>query len=475
MERTGDDYFDSSEFRELLEDYEQEVSSGLPISLDADDLTDIADYYHYIGEFELADEAIEHALSLNPGAASPIVYKIREALANEDVKEAEALLEEISDKDDPEYLYMQAEVLVAQNKIDEADRLLRDHFMDVPSDEYQDFVFDVANIYMDYGVNDKAYEWMIRMKDNDSDEYKEMMGHLLLSLGKYRKSERIFNELLDKNPYSTSYWNALANVQFMEENYGDAITSSEYAIAIDPDDAEGILTKANGLFRLENYEEALKYYQRYKLLMPDNDFCELQQGVCLVCLNKVDEALVHLKKAEKLTYQESPYQFQVYQELVFAYSALDMPDEAMACIDRTKSIDCDHHEMEVLRGHLLLDYDRFEEARDVFAKVLEDTRMSPRILLRIIASFLDHSMPHVAYDMFRIYFKIVGDDCNEGYSYMALCCLQLAKDDEFLKYLNEAAERNPTEASMVLGCYFPVGMKVTEYYQYMSNVIKEKS
>ena len=40
-----------------------------------------------------------------------------------------------------------------------------------------------------------------------------------------------------------------------------SVTSSEYAIAIDPEDAEGLLAKANGLFRLENFEEALKYYK----------------------------------------------------------------------------------------------------------------------------------------------------------------------------------------------------------------------
>ena len=61
-------------------------------------------------------------------------------------------------------------------------------------------------------------------------------------MGKYKDSERIFNELIDRNPYSTTYWNALASTQLMNEDYNNAITSSEYAIAIAPNDPEGIAT-----------------------------------------------------------------------------------------------------------------------------------------------------------------------------------------------------------------------------------------
>ena len=388
--RTGDDYFDSEEFSELLEDYEEAVSTGQPILQDADDLTDIADYYHYTGELEKADEAIEHALTLNPGATSPLVYKIREALDEENVEEAEALLEQIIDKNDPEYFYMQVEVLIAQDKIDEADQLIREFFKQVDADEYNDFVIDIANIYLDYGVNDKAYEWMVRSKGNDSPDFKELMGHVLLGVGKFKDSQRIFNELLDRNPYSTNYWNALASAQFMNEDYGESITSSEYALAIDPNDADSMLNKANGLYRLGNYEEALKYYLRYEELIPDFYYNELQTGVCLLNLNRIDEAIEHLKKAEQLSDGSSEFLVQVYQELAFAYSTKGMLAEAMLCLDKTKDLDCDHNDMEVLRGHILLENGLIEEAEKAFKRAIMQAENNPSILLRIIVSLYDN-------------------------------------------------------------------------------------
>lgn len=467
MQKTGDDYFDSKEFRELLSKYEESVSSGQPFFMDADELTDIADYYHFTGDLDLADDAIERALSLNPGATLPLAYKIRESLAQEDIEQAEELLSQIVDKSDPEYLYMQAEVLIAQNKIEEADNILREHFQSIPSDDYQDYVFDVAKIYLDYGVNEKAYEWMMRSSGNDSPDFKELMGHVMFGLGKFKDSQRIFNELLDKNPYSTHYWNALASAQFMNEDYGDSITSSEYAIAIDPTDTDGLINKANGLFRLNNYEEAFDYYQRYHALMPDNDFCELQLGVCLLNMNRTEESIGHLQKAAKLTYEGSPNQIQIYQELAFAFSAANKLDDALACIDSTQALDCDHADMEVLRGHILLENQKTEQAEAAFRTAISDSGNSPQILLRIIVSLYDNKYLKAAYTMFLKFFQTVGDEYNEGYSYMALCCWDLKRYRDFLFYLKEALRRNPKEAHAVLGHLFPNDMETTDYYTFM--------
>ena len=467
--KTGDDYFDSEEFRELLAAYEESVSSGQPILMDADELTDIADYYHYIADDERADEAINQALALSPGATSPLVYKIHEALADEDIEEAQNLIEQMLDKSDPEYTYMQAEVLIAQNKIDEADELLRQEFLNTPTDEHNDYVMDVANLYLDYGVNDKSYEWMMRSAGNNSEDFKELMGHIMFGLGKFKDSERIFNELLDRNPYSTRYWNALANAQFMSEDYDNSVSSSEYAMAIDPTDSESILTKANGLYRLSNYEEALKYYRRYNELSPNYDFVRLQIGICLLNLNQQDEAIQELELAKQLTYDGSSYQVQIYQELAFAYSSKGMLKEALANIDETKELECDHNDMEVLRGHILLENRQWAQAEECFKQAVRNSEGAQNVLLRIIVSLYDNKFVSPAYTLFKKYFQIYGPDTKDGYAYMALCCWDLKKTEEFLHYLQLAVESNPNEAHMVLHHMFPEDLEPQDYYRYMND------
>ena len=194
----------------------------------------------------------------------------RQALMDYDYELARHYSDCIDDHDDPDYHYLQAEILIAEGNIEEADNYLREYEKSVDLDEYRDFVKDCANLYIDYGESQKAYEWMMRSPGDDTDDFKELMAHILFCLGKLNDSERIFKELIDNNPYSSQYWKALAGIQLLNEDYGNAVTSSEYAIAINPTDAEGILTKANALLNLENFEEAEKDYQRYDEINPDD-------------------------------------------------------------------------------------------------------------------------------------------------------------------------------------------------------------
>ena len=472
MKQTGDDYFDSKEFREMLDNYEESVKSGHPLFMDADDLADIADYYHFMNEPQQADEAIDYALSLYPNATQPNVFKAREALTEGDIDTARQYVEQIESKDDPDYRYMQAELLIAQDRIDEADEYLRQYFATIPPDEYQDFVMDVSSIYMDYGVNDKAYEWIMRSKGDNSNDFMELMARTLFGLGKYKDSERIFNELLDRNPYSKRYWNALASAQFMNEDFSGSVTSSEYAIAIDPHDAESILSKANSLYSLGNYESALTYFQRYSEIMPEDEFGFLHQGTCLINLGKFAEALQVLEHAEYLTEDDSPYLPEICQEMAFAYSEMHKPESALYYIDKTLDMDCDHVNMEIIRGHILLANQNPEDAEEAFKEAMRMSDNSPRTMLRIIVSLYDNRYIKTSYILLKNFFRHMEDNWSEGYSYMALCCMDMKKTDEFLSYLKIATDRNPKEAKTVLGCYFPEDMVPQDYYEYMSNKLK---
>ena len=157
---TGDDYFDSNEFRDLLKSYEESVRSGVPIFLDTDDLTDIADYYQLIGNNESANKAIENALEIDSGAVLPLIFKIRQALQNYDIKTAKRYFCQITDKDNPDYKFIKAEIFLYQNLIDEADKYLQDYFKEIPYEDNEDFIIDIANLYLDYNQNNKALKWL---------------------------------------------------------------------------------------------------------------------------------------------------------------------------------------------------------------------------------------------------------------------------------------------------------------------------
>ena len=470
----GTEYFDSEEFQEILEQYEASVKSGHPIYMDADDLADIADYYQYQGKPEEAENAIQLAIQFNPEAVGPLLYKAREALNRNDYQTARAYAVQVQAVDELEYLYLQGEILICEGKTEEADELFRQHFKKVPPDEHIDFVYDVANLFSEYNNHEKAFEWVARSQGDNSEDFKELMARTLFGLGKYEDSSKIFNELIDQHPYSKRYWNALASVQFMNEDYTGSITSSEYAIAIDPNDPESILSKANGLYNLENFEEALNYFERYTDKMECDEFGYLHQGTCLINLGRNKEALERLKKAEEVAEKDSPYLPEIYQELAFTYSEQKQPDTALIYVDKTKTLDCDHIDMEVVRGHILLANKRLVEAEQTFKNAIIMSGNAPKTMLRIMVSLYDNRLVTASYKLFKKFFQYVGDDWNDGYAYMALCCWDMNNVEEFLYYLAKAVERNPKEARLVLGNLFPEGMKPTEYQTYIKEKLQEQ-
>ena len=472
MKRTGDEYFDSEEFCELLADYENAINAGMPVLMDADELADIADYYQTQGELDKAEEAITLALSLSPGAIAPITYRIHEALYNGNTQQAWEWLDQIVEKTEPDYIYNRAEILLAEGKVDDADRYLRDEFHKVPPEEYQDYVIDVANIYSDYGYNEKAMEWIVRAHQEDSLDYQELVGRTLFGLGKYKDCEKIFTKLIDKNPFSKRYWNALASAQFMEEDYPSAIQSSEYAIAIDPEDPEGLIAKANGLFRLNNFEQALDYYERYSKQIPDDEFSLLYQGTCLSNLNRPEEAIERLEKALKIGGKQSPYYNDIVQELAFVYGDDRQTERAIKLLNEIDGT-CDPVQIELLKGHLLLAADDVPGAEAHFRKAIMGTDDFNETFLHIIVSLYDNHYYEAAHQLFIRFFAMAGDDNINGYAYMALCCYELKRYDEFLHYLKKACELNPRECRAVLYQIFPEELEPEKYYDYIKNKMQQ--
>ena len=297
-----DSYYKSEKFKNILRKYEEGGEQAFSSFLDSEELTDIAEYYHLKGNVEKATEAALYALQIYPGAVSPLAFLSRFALLTENNPEkAEELAEEIIDKTDPEYFYLKAEILLASGKTEEADLYLHDCLESTDEEDKEDFIIDVATLFADYDEDRKTEEWLNISNMKESSPFREIQARLLNIRGKYEESEKILNELLDENPYSGIYWNSLAQNQFLRNNFQESVTSSEYSIAINPDDDEALLNKANSLYSLGNYKDAIEYYNKYKKAGNNNDqhIISVTIGHLYLLLNNMQEAYNYFSLALK--------------------------------------------------------------------------------------------------------------------------------------------------------------------------------
>jgi len=477
MQKTGDDYFDSDHFRKMLKSYEEMVKGGPFVFVDADDLTDMADYYRYIGERDKAEQAVAMALRIHPGATLPLVYRIHDALDEGDENRAWELLAQISDKSDLEYVFAKAEIYIATNDLDSADKVLLERFKQASDEqEINDFAYDAAKLYIDYNISDRAMEWSLRSAGEDSDEFKELTGRILMGMEQYDQSEKIFNELIDHNPYSTRYWNALSNVQFMKNDTREAISSSEYALAIDPDNSESVLNKAFGLYELGNYEEAQKYYNRFSKLCPDDGVAEQMQGNCLFLLNRYQEALIHFDKADQLLApDDEENRQQLITQQIYALWALGKKDEARKKIERMPDVGFADDDVHLMRGHLLLDEKNGLRAIGEFSQAMAGTSDPQKVVIGIFTCYLETENYSAAYQIYERFKKHFPEGWDHVKPYVALCCLHLnGHEQEFIEMLKDSAEKYPDLTRIVFNFYFPEELDPSDYYEYVKKKLNEK-
>lgn len=465
----NDNYFDSKPFKDILERYESSVVTGDSIYLEPDEFTHIAEYYHENGDTEKAIEVINQALRLFPGSLAPLLLRSRIALiAEQNIEKAKEYASQIEDKSDLDYYYLLAEIMIFDSQLEKADEYLESKYMDLDEEDKEDYVLDVANLYADYDHTKEMGKWLERSGDRNSTDFLELKARLVLSEEDFEEAERIYQELTEKEPFSSYYWNQLATTQFMRGNISDSIQSSEFAIAINPNDTDAIVNKANGLFTIHNLEGALEYYQRYIRLHPQDPMGEMFVGTIYLNLDKPEDTIPHFQKAIELAEGDDVQQAEIYKQLAFTYSNLNELEKASETIDKAVEKDrIDANEALVIKGYMELQRHDVKQAVKFFTQAITNSSEHPDIVFRIAVSVFENGYLMLCHKLLSHLFTIVPDDWKDGYAYMACCCKSLEKQDEYRQYLKIACKKNPHEVSIVFENILPVDIHLEDYYNYL--------
>ncbi len=474
MSYESEDFYNSDEFKTILRKFEQSEKTGQPAFLDSEELTDIGEYYYSTGNNRYANEIIDRAIEMYPGAASPLLFKARMTLLDSgDVDEAKLYMEQVDDKDCMEFHYVKVETMLAEGMAEEAEDYLEEIYMQADEDDKESFMLDASNLFSDYGFIDKAEKWLEKDEIKDDTEHIEALARLLFNKGEYKKCQNVTKGLIDRDPFSERYWNLLSSAQFCNDEITEALNSIEYAIAIDPKNAFALLNKANSLYQMENYKEALKYFKEYSKICPEDIKSEKMAGYCCIFLEQYRESVTHMKKAAKLAEGDNDELVEIYKNLALGLFYLGKVKEGMAFLDKTDTLECDHNEVLAYRGELLMHANKWHQAKACFIKALENSDFAPSILMQTAITLFEHRNIHGAYKIFKILYSR-NKDWHEGYPYYTVCCHDIGDKKEFLRSLKLAIEYSPEETRSLLSTFFPTGMPVKGYYQYMADLLNDR-
>lgn len=470
---SNNDYFKSEEFINNLQLFENSQKAGDDCILSSDELADIAEYYFEKGDTQKAKNVAEYAISLYPDATSPLVFLARfNICTKKDYDTAFQYINKITDQTALDYYTILIEYYLATKQPKKAAEAFDKAKENIDEEDKFYLNIDTAYLLYDYGFTDEADKLKEEIEDKESEDYLKMQARSLSERGNNIAAIEIFEKIIDKDPFNVDNWILISNLQIMADRYSDAATSAEYAIAIDDKQADAYMNLGNSYFKMCNYAKALDAYDKFSNLT-DNELGYILKARCYFCMQDITTAYKLLITAKEKCTDNKNNLIDIYKDLAIICGWSNEPELAYKFINLLKKEDYKDAELNLIEGSILLGMKKLEAANDVFTQGYEIADNQQEYLFQVAVSFYEHSYDKAAYLLFKEIFTR-NPERTKGLAYLAVTCNYLGFEDEFLKYLSLAVDKNPDEARAVLSELFPKSMQPYDYLEYAKRALGKK-
>lgn len=221
-------YFEDPEFKEALARYEGMVENHTPAYFEADELTDIAEYYASKGRHKDADKAINLAIQLHPDNIDALIFRARSLMLLGKKEEAQMVMQLINNPADREFRFLQADLLIEEEHMEEADKILQQLAMD---EEYElDTLLDIILDYVDVNQKEYAKKWIdclfahfdMQTLPETNQRLRDVLCDYYSTFNKPKLAIPYLNMTLNEFPYSVQHWNELGKCYLQQEQYEKA-------------------------------------------------------------------------------------------------------------------------------------------------------------------------------------------------------------------------------------------------------------
>lgn len=465
-------YYQSRHFLRLLHRYEKAISEGQTPYMEADELTDIAEYYMTGKQDAKANRAIQAAIDMHPDSVDPQIFLARQRMFYGELDEARSIIDAITEQDDQEVIYIRAELLIKEGQPDKASDFLFEQ-MSLMQDCLDTYLYDCVSIFMDYDKWELAQEWLEQLKDNypTHPRLPIMEAEIKMGLDDYEDAYILLKKILDEEPYNSEAWNLLAETCIALEKFSEGLEAADFSLAINPQDNTALLMKANAHMHEGPMTDAIEYYKKYLESQPEDLNVQLSLALCYCSEERFKELLPLLEKAEKYTRKLPDREAalsQILQLKAFALSrqdriseAINLAEEAKKYTDETMLWKC-----YMTEGDIYLQSKQTKLAEDHFAIALEKSPEKGETLFNIALSYSNAGYNDVAIDLLDDVWTIYGTE--EGkfvVPYLANCYLRKNDMENFLTYLKLAPSCDRDATQLLFRDRFP-DIAPEDYYAY---------
>lgn len=493
-------YFQSEEFLFNLKYYEEKLASGESIYLDEDDFADIADYYMSENRPEDSMIAVDKGLLAHADSEGLLTVKSSVYIFQREFEMARPIVENL-DSDNSDVYYQLAQLKYALDMDSaESERMFR-KWIGMDNGEYpteqmkrEAYIHVISSFVELRGINEDTGEkaWDLTLVRNWIEEYIEKFQ----PLGGFEEDVQVaeicrenslidlviktFSQILEEKPYLKRGWTSLALGYYSEGKYENANEAADFALAIDPDDKDALLTKAHVVYELGDKEGCIPLFEEYLdrggavynvLPLVDAFFSTGLKDIHTIrrFLQLLDMFLMLDKYRDPFLPQDQMATIcDMLSEIATVLYRYGKYNKAKQFLEKALQYDETNFDAYFLLGSIYSSCNQMKEAYSEFMKGLQYCEDKGGYCLDIIISYIASKHYHHANELI----EALDAPSNQGFFVdkvipaRALLCLAIGEKEQFLYFFKEAMDISKDITRSMFEMVIPREIPFEEWYAY---------
>ena len=273
---------DEDDYNLSLSKFESMLKTNKVLFFDSEEFEEIILHYLDMGKASLAKKALKLALEQHPKSTGLKLVQVEMLVYDDKLDLAEKLLNELfAIEPHNEEIYIQkASIYSKRDNHEKAVELLKTAL------QYTDDYADVYNLIgMEYLFMDNlelAKENFIKCLEEDTEDQAALYNvvYCFEFLDQNEEAISYLHHYINTNPYSEIAWHQVGRLNYGLKKYEDALRAFEFATYIDDEFLGAFMEKAKTLERLKRYEDAIESYNRTIELDDPTSYALLRIGKC---------------------------------------------------------------------------------------------------------------------------------------------------------------------------------------------------
>lgn len=352
-----------------LTKFESMLKTNNVLFFDSEEFENIIHHYLTQGKVALAKKAIKLGLEQHPTSTNLKLFQVEVLVFENKLNQADKILNNLHDLEPQnEEIYIQkANILSKKDDHEKAINVLKKSL---------ELTEDVSDIYsligMEYLFLDKfedAKSYFMKCLETDLEDYSALynMMYCFDFLEQTEEAIEYLNAYLNNNPYCEVAWHQLGKQYYDLQDYKKALAAFDFAIISDDTFIGAYIEKGKVLEKLKKYQEAIENYSITLKLDDPTSFALLRIGSCYEKLGNQELAVQYYYK----TVHEDPLLDKGWIAITKFYTKQRNFQKSLYYINKAINIDAENVTYWKLYAKINQRLNFLEEAERGFKKALE--------------------------------------------------------------------------------------------------------